>query len=212
MATGYALDDAELIGWALDGRDGKGGARRIFSRDISDDGSTIVGVSWSRGDGRDEAYRWTEAEGLLGLGHLQADVPLSTASGVTADGSIVVGWSHVDTPIYAGREAIIWDEDHGMRDLQQVLIDEYGLGDELAGWTLRSVDGISGDGRVIGGSATNPDGQDRSWYGVIPEPSTATLAAMGCLSLLIVGCRRRRLNRKPKSLPLNTYVSLPPSP
>ena len=30
----------------------------------------------------------------------------------------------------------------------------------------------------------------------IPEPSTAVLAVMGCLSLLIFGCRRRLLNRK----------------
>lgn len=167
---------------------------------ISSDGSTIVGTSWDSPDDPYpdvfQAFRWTEAEGMVGLGHLQGDDPRSIASAVSDDGAIVVGRSYVDTPTYQGRKASIWDADHGMRDLQQVLIDEYGLGDELAGWTLKRALAISDDGRVICGNALGPNGSTTSWYAVIPEPSTAALAAMGCLSLLVFGCRRGLLNHK----------------
>ena len=48
---------------------------------LSSDGSTIVGFS------QNEAFRWTAADGMLGLGSLGG----STARGVSASGEVVVG-------------------------------------------------------------------------------------------------------------------------
>ena len=50
-----------------------------------------------------------------------------------------------------GSEPFIWDAIHGMRNLGDVLRDEYGLGDSLSGWNLVSATAISDDGRTIVG-------------------------------------------------------------
>ena len=63
---------------------------------VSADGSVVVGYSQAAiGEhmhAGGEAFRWTEDTGPVGLGHLQAD-DLSWAYGVSADGSVVVGYS-----------------------------------------------------------------------------------------------------------------------
>ena len=61
---------------------------------VSADGSTVVGQS---GDRRNnfEAFRWTEAGGMVGLGDLPGGDFGSVAFGVSADGSTIVGQSEV---------------------------------------------------------------------------------------------------------------------
>jgi probable HAF family extracellular repeat protein len=63
---------------------------------VSADGSVVVGYSQAAiGEhmhAGGEAFRWTEDTGPVGLGHLQGD-DLSWAYGVSADGSVVVGYS-----------------------------------------------------------------------------------------------------------------------
>lgn len=54
---------------------------------ISADGSVVVGRS--RND--EEAFRWTQATGMVGLGTLPGGAFSSFALGVSADGSVVVG-------------------------------------------------------------------------------------------------------------------------
>ena len=63
---------------------------------VSDDGTTVVG--WSRGPDPGipfrtsyEAFRWTEAEGMVGLGDLDTTFVFSRANDVSADGSVIVG-------------------------------------------------------------------------------------------------------------------------
>jgi len=60
--------------------------------DLSRDGLTVVGLYWRPGasDGSAHAFKWTAAGGLVGLGGQGHD---SRANGVSADGSVVVGWS-----------------------------------------------------------------------------------------------------------------------
>jgi uncharacterized membrane protein len=72
----------------------------------------------------------------VGLGELPGGAFGSTARDASADGSIIVGESiGVDST-----EAVIWDETHGIRELDQVLI---GLGLDLTGWRLIDAVGMS---------------------------------------------------------------------
>jgi hypothetical protein len=59
---------------------------------------------------------------------------------ITPPPSADVGWGSTTL----GREAFIWDAVHGMRNLREVLIQEYGL--DLSVWTLSEARGVSADG------------------------------------------------------------------
>ena len=73
------------------------------STGISSDGLTIVGASsspnaqpWPLPSPNSfftgmEAFRWTQSTGMLGLGDLAGGIFSSTASGASADGSVIVG-------------------------------------------------------------------------------------------------------------------------
>jgi probable HAF family extracellular repeat protein len=134
---------------------------------VSDDGHVVVG-SASVGSPQGSAYRWTESGGLKLLRVAPGDAK-EIARDVSGDGNIVVGDAQFG--------AFIWDPLHGMRSLRDVLITEYGLGPQLAGWTLGSAEAISSDGRAIVGGGTNPAGQYEAFLAVLPEPSAAVLLA-----------------------------------
>ena len=127
------------------------GHARSDANAVSADGSTVVGQS-SVGSTPWEAFRWTEAGGIEGLGSLNSgSFGGSEAFGVSGDGSLVVGMGPSDT----GSMAFIWDEEHGMRELAQMLVDELGL--DLTGWTLTRATDISADGSVIVGWGDEPE-------------------------------------------------------
>ena len=100
-----------------------------------------------------------------------------------SDGSIIVGQGNGPS----STRAVIWDEIHGIRELEQVLVNDFGM--DLTGWRLDRAVGISDDGLTIAGQGTNPDGLTEAWIAIIPEPSTALLLATG---LLMLGARGRR--------------------
>ena len=58
---------------------------------------------------------------------------------------------------------MIWNAKHGMRNLRDVLVNDFGLGPSLAGWTLWEATSISDDGLVIAGTGRNPGGQGEGW-------------------------------------------------
>lgn len=104
---------------------------------ISADGSTVVGFGQYSTDGVvvDEAFRWKDGE-MLGLGGLLAgDRLYSSASDVSADGSVVVGTTRGAT----GLEAFRWT-DGSMT----------GLG-VLPGYQESVGQTVSGDGRLVFG-------------------------------------------------------------
>ena len=136
---------------------------------VSFDGSVVVGQS-SSGSGETQAFRWTQADGMVGLGDLPGGLVSSSAKGISADGSIIIGFG---TPTNFAR-AFIWDASHQMRNLQDVLVNDYGLGASLTGWTLHEASAISADGNFIVGYATNPDGAIEGWL-VSLAPSSPTL-------------------------------------
>ena len=157
---------------------------------ISANGQVVVGGSESTLG--TQAFRWTEADGMDGLGDLPGGDFDSLASDTTADGSIVVGRSDVlGGQLTSSNDPFIWDEVHGMRNLVDVLTNDYGLGSALVGWNLTEATAISDDGRVIIGNGINPDGNSEAWRVVlVPEPSAALLC--GLASTVCLAATRRR--------------------
>lgn len=131
---------------------GTQGRANAVSAEASSSEVTIVGESaTTTGGTHTEAFRWTQATGILPLGLLAGGTD-SRALDVSANGNVIVG----EGTTADGTEAFIWDSINGMQRLQDVL-DARGIGGALAGWTLKSANAISRDGRVIVGVASRAD-------------------------------------------------------
>ncbi len=137
------------------------GGVSVLARSVSADGSTIVGQA--AGANGDEAFRWTAAEGTVGLGDLPGGGYGSDGRGVSANGNIVVGWGIGEV----GTRPFIWMKNIGMRDLQSMLIDDFGLA-ELLGWSSVQPFAISADASVVAGNGINPQGEWQAWVAVVP--------------------------------------------
>jgi probable HAF family extracellular repeat protein len=131
------------------------------------DGSVIVGLSRSPLSGGSgwEAFRWTQAGGMVGLGDLPGGAVLSEGYATTPDGSIVVGKGGVlgncgPFGCTTAAHAFIWDAVNGMRDLNTLLPS---LGIDIGGWTLSEARGISANGRVIVGTGIDPQTNTQAW-------------------------------------------------
>jgi len=111
---------------------------------VSADGA-VVAVN---GDGN-QAYRWTETNGLVGLGSLPDSLG-SWASAVSADGSVVVGFASFSStdpsPPVAPREAFRWTPGEGM----------VGLG-VPSDWDSSAATGVSGGGSLVVGYLVSGD-------------------------------------------------------
>ena len=148
---------------------------------VSADGSVVVGGTEGKSS---EAFRWTQETGMVGLGTLTND-SISFARGVSADGSVVVGYD-ISYDINRNQsEAFVWTHTGGIVSLKETLIGE---GLDVSGWTLSSATAISADGFTIVGNGTNPSGQSEAWVAnlspeAVPEPLTIlgamTAAAFG---------------------------------
>jgi probable HAF family extracellular repeat protein len=189
VVVGFASSEA-YIWTAADGVTGlgflPGGSGFSRASGISADGQVVIGSSQNSASDT-EAFRWTESGGMVGLGDLPGGEFYSDASDTTADGSIVVGQGTTSE----GSAPFIWDETNGMRNLADVLTDDYGLGDALAGWDLNLATAISDDGKVIVGYGFNPDGNGEAWRAVlVPEPSAMVLSGLFSTVLLLSRYRR----------------------
>jgi probable HAF family extracellular repeat protein len=165
---------------------GAGSYHGSIARDVAVNTEiTVVGKSNLQGGGY-EAFRWTEATGMVGIGTLHGPFNGSTAYAVTSDGSVIVGGS--------GSHAFIWDADHGMRDLEEVFTTEYGF--DFTEWSsLASAYGISDDGMTIVGVGFRA-GVHEAWIAHIPEPTTLTLFLV---AICFAAGRRGALPARPKS-------------
>jgi probable HAF family extracellular repeat protein len=167
------------------------GGFRSSANGVSADGSVVVGISRIFGTSGNafgiEAFRWTQATGMVGLGDLPGGVFFSSANGVSGDGSVVVGRGDSAN----GSEAFIWNISQGMRSLREVLTNDYSL--DLTGWTLAEATAISADGLSIVGIGTNPNGNTEAWIArldgqidppnpSVPEPSA--ILGLGLFSLV----------------------------
>ncbi len=165
-ASSWQQGDAPIGLGILDG-----GYTTSYARAVSADGSVIVGNCYL--DGIYQAFRWTAQGGMVGLGDLPGGVFSSKALGVSADGSIVVGRGTTA----AGIRPFIWDEVNGVRDLVDVLANDYHL--DLGSFRLETANAISADGSVIVGV-----GENTVWVAVIPEPATLSLLVLGGLAII----------------------------
>ncbi len=115
---------------------------------ISGDGSTVVG--WARsitsGVNDFEAFRWTEEDGMVGLGLLDGGT-FSQANGVSEDGSVITGVARTGTNQSL---AFRWTEEDGM----------VSLGDLPGALTNSGGRAISADGSTIVGNAYSHLGQE----------------------------------------------------
>lgn len=122
------------------GASAPGGQAAIRASGVSADGSVIVGAATGSseiGTSEIEAFRWTSTEGMVGLGNLPGERFSSRATGVSADGSVVVGTSVGNNET----EAFRWTENAGM----------VGLGDLEGGGYYSSAHDVSDDGLVVVG-------------------------------------------------------------
>jgi probable HAF family extracellular repeat protein len=123
-------------------------ANGFFAKTVSSDGSVVVGSGGSSNG--HEAYRWTQATGMVALGDLPGGTFFSTAVALSADGSTVVGNSRSSK----GDEAYRWTQDTGM----------VGIGDLPGGDYFSDARDISADGSVVvGGSASTNGYQAYRW-------------------------------------------------
>ena len=190
VGSGTNASGTEAFRWTMnDGMVGlgdfPGSAFESTAQSISGDGSIIVGRGTGFSDRR-EAYRWTASSGLVGLGDLTGGVFESSALGISADGSVIVGQS----ASVNGDEAFVWDATSGIRNLRDILINDFNL--DLSGWLLEEASAISSDGTTIVGSGINPSGNFEAWIATIsavPEPTTLTLFNI-CL-IPLATCRQR---------------------
>jgi probable HAF family extracellular repeat protein len=111
------------------------------ARSVSQDGAVVVG------QGDHQAIRWTAATGFVKLGDLQGGAGSSFATGVSADGTKVVGAGSTGPGEQA---AFLWTPETGMRNLSEILTEQ---GVDLTGWGLYFASDISADGKTIVGSA-----------------------------------------------------------
>jgi probable HAF family extracellular repeat protein len=154
-----------------------GGSSHVsIAEDVSDDGSVIVGRSTSASGHEYEAFRWTAGDGMMPLGGLPGLPVFSSAEAVSADGSVVVGWSQ--------SEAFRWTPEEGM----------VGLRDDVPGST-RAAD-LSADGAAVIGTLATPAGYSQlfRWTaedGVVPIGELASTGAFGTSAdaTIIVGQR-----------------------
>jgi probable HAF family extracellular repeat protein len=130
----------ELIGLGhLPGADAENPYSSAFA--ISSDGTTVVGESDST-NGL-QAFRWTRAGGMQGLGDLPGGAFDSVANGVSPDGSVIVGGSERTGDLFVGFR---WTAATGM--------------EALPGSTGRPsvANGVAADGRFIVGVRQDTNG------------------------------------------------------
>ncbi|MBZ5640966.1 MAG: hypothetical protein LAO51_19685 [Acidobacteriia bacterium] len=139
-----------------------GGDSNGTAYDVSDDGNVVVGQSSSALYPQGEAFRWTPSGGMVGLGALPG-ASQCTAMGVSANGSVVVGFCVIG----AGWEAFYWNAGTGMISLRDLLVNTYGL--DSGAWTLGSVAGVSADGLTIVGGGSY-QGNTQGWVASLSQP------------------------------------------
>jgi RNA polymerase sigma factor (sigma-70 family) len=131
-----------------------GGEFFSLAWDVSADGSVVTGYSISnviesKGNSFPlyEAFRWTEAEGMIGLGSLPGgEYPFSEAIGLSFDGSVIVG--HTTSGSSVSSEAFRWSHGKGMMGLGFL------PGSSTQSWAY----GVSSDGSVVVGFGFSGEG------------------------------------------------------
>ncbi len=126
------------------------GQTRCYAWGMSGDGSVVVGHAengtWT--DAYGEAFRWTLAAGMMGLGYLYPNGTLSKAYGVSRDGKTIVGTSQSFGP-GGPQGAFVWTEAAGMVVLPWL---------PTAPFASESARAVNADGTVVVGKSPSAGG------------------------------------------------------
>ncbi|MEJ5383577.1 MAG: hypothetical protein WHS44_01705 [Fimbriimonadales bacterium] len=133
------------------------------ARGVSDNGSAVTGW-FTRADGKNFAFRWTQSGGMQNLGTLPQHTT-SEAYGISGDGNRVVGVAFYIIPYGGSWRGFEWTPQNGMRDIGN-----------LPGSPLSRADAISANGSVIVGT-----GED---YGPVLRAFRRTSGGMQSLGTL----------------------------
>jgi probable HAF family extracellular repeat protein len=127
---------------------------------VSANGTVAVGTGAFPGG--QQAIRWTAATGMVGLGDVPGGTAISFATGVSADGSRVVGAAGTGAN---EQEAFLWTPATGMRCIRDVL-EEQGV--DVSDWQIYFASDISADGKTIVGSAWLSGQGEVGWILTLP--------------------------------------------
>jgi probable HAF family extracellular repeat protein len=142
---------------------------------VSADGSVVVGQAADRSNVL-EAFRWTRATGMIGLGFVDGagvNYPGSVALGVNSNGSVIVGQSSNASNT---SEAFRWTQATGIRSLAGLLA---GAGVNLGGWQLLTANAVSLDGQFIVGQGVDPSRANEAYEARYVDNSTGGLTTLG---------------------------------
>src|SRR5215472_9988228 len=118
------------------------GGSHSYAYDVSDVGSVVVGAVSIGSDS--QAFHWTQSGGMVGMDYYPGYLS-STAQGVSADGTTIVGFTLTSSGF---AQAFGWTQAGGMN----------GLGVLGGGYGSTAMD-VSHDGSVIVGYAGTSSGQ-----------------------------------------------------
>jgi uncharacterized membrane protein len=162
----------------------------LTARGVSADGSTVVGQIPSAAIPLGEAFRWTAATGMVGLGLLpdasSQPNPQSVAGAVSADGSVIVGSSSSGRAARFAVEAFRWTQADGL----------VGLGFPPGGFFNESeATAVSGDGTVVAGSGVSFRGREAFLWtstggfglGFLPQGVNSFATGISADGLVVVG-------------------------
>jgi probable HAF family extracellular repeat protein len=160
------------------------GGGESFAFDVAPDGAAVVGRSRLTDDDR-EAFLWTPAAGMIGLGDLPGGAHRSSGQGVSAGGGAVAGLGAVGS---GWDHAFRWTQADGMVD----------LGDLPGGVTYSIAYDISSDGTVVVGTGTGVTGAASEAFrwttdegmiglGTLPAYTSSTASAVSADGRAVVG-------------------------
>jgi probable HAF family extracellular repeat protein len=112
---------------------------------VTDDGSAIVG--WSLSTEGHQAFKWTAAGGMIGLGDLPTGDFKSDALDISANGSVVVGRATIGSATHSFDQAFRWTEADGM----------VSLGNLVGAPQKSQAFGVSADGETVVGFCGSGD-------------------------------------------------------
>jgi len=201
-ANGASFDGSTIVGWqdsSTGFRQGalwSGGVQTLMVDgagnlmgelgDVSADGTWAVGSGVARNGF--VAYRWSAATGVQTRGPNLLPGDRSGATGISNDGSVIVGFSRPLGPATFGR-GFIWTEATGMLNLNTVAASQ---GIDTGGVIMALPLTISGDGMTIAGVTNAGSGFVLRLTSPVPEPSTMLSMAAGVLALAGLAVARRR--------------------
>ncbi|MFG6447821.1 hypothetical protein ACG0Z6_06120 [Roseateles sp. BYS180W] len=149
------------------------------------DGQWAVGVG-------NQLWRWSATGGTQALGRMGSGMGTSLATGVSADGSLIIGFERAFGSTAA--QSFIWRDGVGLQSFNDYVHGNLGL-DSARQFVFDRPMSVSADGQfVVGYASTTLNGGEAHGFLIqltpVPEPASWALWLIGSLGLLRMGRRR----------------------